>query len=277
MRYGADMNKALMAGLLHDCAKHMTADKLIKTCERHGIVITAAEQKSPYLLHAKVGAYLASEKYGVNDREILDAICCHTTGKPAMTLLEKIVFVADYIEPSRNQAPNLEQLRKKSFENIDEAVYLILKQTLAYLYRKKQAVDEQTEVTFNYYKDLVRETRMNDSRKMAAIAVEALQDKKAIDLKVIDIKDVSVMADYFIIVSGSNKNQVQALADNAEEMLGKAGYNPRQVEGYRSANWILMDYQDIIIHIFSEEDRLFYDLERIWRDGKTIALEELSE
>ena len=73
-----------------------------------------------------------------------------------MTLLEKIVFVADYIEPSRNQAPNLEQLRKKSFENIDEAVYLILKQTLAYLYRKKQAVDEQTEVTFNYYKDLVR-------------------------------------------------------------------------------------------------------------------------
>ncbi len=118
---------------------------------------------------------------------------------------------------------------------------------------------------------------MNDSRKMAAIAVEALQDKKAIDLKVIDIKDVSVMADYFIIVSGSNKNQVQALADNAEEMLGKAGYNPRQVEGYRSANWILMDYQDIIIHIFSEEDRLFYDLERIWRDGKTIALEELVE
>ena len=118
---------------------------------------------------------------------------------------------------------------------------------------------------------------MNDSRKMAAIAIEALQDKKAIDLKGIDIKDVSVMADYFIIVSGSNKNQVQALADNAEEMLGKAGYNPRQVEGYRSANWILMDYQDIIIHIFSEEDRLFYDLERIWRDGKTIALEELSE
>lgn len=156
MRYGADMDKASMAGLLHDCAKHMTADKLIKTCERHNIPITAAEEKSPYLLHAKVGAYLASEKYGVSDEEILAAICCHTTGKPAMTLLEKIVFVADYIEPSRNQAPNLEKLRKKSFENIDEAVYLILKQTLAYLYKKKQAVDEQTEITFNYYKDLVR-------------------------------------------------------------------------------------------------------------------------
>lgn len=116
---------------------------------------------------------------------------------------------------------------------------------------------------------------MNDSKKMAKIAVEALRDKKAIDLKVIDISDVSVMADYFIIVSGSNRNQVQAMADNAEEMLGKAGYEPKQIEGYRSANWILMDYQDIIVHIFSEEDRLFYDLERIWRDGKTLSLEEL--
>lgn len=116
---------------------------------------------------------------------------------------------------------------------------------------------------------------MNDSKQMARIAVEALRDKKAIDLKVIDISDVSVMADYFIIVSGSNRNQVQAMADNAQEMLGKAGYEPKQIEGYRSANWILMDYQDIIIHIFSEEDRLFYDLERIWRDGKTLALEEL--
>ena len=101
MRYGADMHKASMAGLLHDCAKHMTADKLIKICERHNIEITEAEHKSPYLRHAKVGAYLASAKYGICDEDILNAICCHTTGKPAMTLLEKIVFVADYIEPSR--------------------------------------------------------------------------------------------------------------------------------------------------------------------------------
>lgn len=118
---------------------------------------------------------------------------------------------------------------------------------------------------------------MNQSKQMARIAVEALEEKKALDLKIIDITDVSVVADYFIIVSGSNKNQVQALADNAEEMLGKAGFEPKQIEGYRYANWILMDYRDIIIHIFSEEDRLFYDLERIWRDGKTLSLEDLKE
>lgn len=117
---------------------------------------------------------------------------------------------------------------------------------------------------------------MNDAKKMAAIAINALEDKKAIDTKIIDIHEVSVIADYFIIASGSNKNQVQALVDNVSEELGKAGYSPRQVEGYQSASWILMDYTDIIVHVFSEEDRLFYDLERIWRDGKLIDREEFS-
>ncbi len=110
----------------------------------------------------------------------------------------------------------------------------------------------------------------NNSKKMAKIAVDALEEKKAKDLKLLDISDVSVLADYFIIASGSNRNQVQAMADEVEEKLGKAGFTPKQVEGYQTANWILMDYQDIIIHIFDEENRLFYDLERIWRDGNLI-------
>ncbi len=116
---------------------------------------------------------------------------------------------------------------------------------------------------------------MNNSKEMAKIAVKALEDKKAIDIKVIDISTISVIADYFIIASGSNTNQVQAMSDNADDELTKAGYQRKQLEGYKTANWILMDYNDIIIHIFSEEDRLFYDLERIWHDGKDISLEEL--
>ncbi len=116
---------------------------------------------------------------------------------------------------------------------------------------------------------------MSDSRQAAKIAVEALKDKKAIDVKVLDITGVTVIADYFIIASGSNTNQVQAMADNVEEALGKAGFEPKQIEGYRAANWILMDYNDIIIHIFSEQDRMFYDLERIWRDGVSIDSDEL--
>lgn len=116
---------------------------------------------------------------------------------------------------------------------------------------------------------------MEESKKMANLAVEALEDKKAEDIRILDISNVSVLADYFIIANGTNRNQVQAMADSVEESLGKAGFVPKQIEGYQSANWILMDYKDIIVHVFSEEDRGFYDLERIWRDGKEITKEEL--
>ena len=117
---------------------------------------------------------------------------------------------------------------------------------------------------------------MTEARDMAKAAVRALEDKKGGDIRVIDIRDISVLADYFIIADGSNASQVQAMADNVEEELAKLGCECRQIEGYRTASWILMDYGDIIVHVFSRDDRLFYDLERIWRDGKQIAsVEEL--
>lgn len=116
---------------------------------------------------------------------------------------------------------------------------------------------------------------MTKAQEMLKIAYAALDDKKANDITMIDIQEVSVLADYFIITDGSNRNQVQAMADNVEEELGKAGYTPKQIEGYQTANWILMDYGDIILHIFCAEDRLFYDLERIWRDGKIVTIDEI--
>lgn len=116
---------------------------------------------------------------------------------------------------------------------------------------------------------------MDQSLNMVKIAYDALDDKLAEDIKIIDIRSISVLADYFIIADGSNRNQVQAMADSAEESLGRAGYDAKQIEGYQSANWILMDYKDIIVHVFSKEDRAFYDLERIWRDGKQITKEDL--
>ena len=103
-----------------------------------------------------------------------------------------------------------------------------------------------------------------------------MEDKKAQDIKIINIENVSSLADYFIVASGMNRNQVQAMADNVNEMLGKAGVEPKQLEGYQNANWILMDYRDVVIHIFDEENRLFYDLERIWRDGEIVEREELN-
>ena len=104
------------------------------------------------------------------------------------------------------------------------------------------------------------------ARELAKLIVHSLEEKKAEDIRIIDISKISTIADYFIIANGTNRNQVQALADNVGEDCHKAGYALHQTEGYNSANWILMDYSDVIVHIFSKEDRLFYDLERIWRD-----------
>ena len=108
------------------------------------------------------------------------------------------------------------------------------------------------------------------ARELAKMIVHSLEEKKAEDIRIIDISKISTIADYFIIANGTNRNQVQALADNVGEDCHKAGYALHQTEGYNSANWILMDYSDVIVHIFSKEDRLFYDLERIWRDGVPV-------
>ena len=175
MCHGADMNKAYIAGLLHDCAKCVPDDVKIAECEQFGLPISDIEFESPYLLHSKLGAYYAAHKYNVEDDEICSAIQWHTTGKPAMTLLEKIVFIADY----------------------------------------------------------------------------------------------------FVIASGSNTNQIQAMVDNVEEEMFKAGFDDPKVEGYNTASWILLDYKDVIVHVFSEDDRAFYNIERIWRDGKEVDINSL--
>lgn len=116
---------------------------------------------------------------------------------------------------------------------------------------------------------------MEQSKRMARLAYQALDEKKGEDIKVIDISQVSVLADYFIIANGNSESQVRALVDNVEEELAKAGYDMKQREGYGSGNWILMDFGEIIVHVFDKENRLFYDLERIWRDGKQVELSEL--
>ena len=116
---------------------------------------------------------------------------------------------------------------------------------------------------------------MNQSKEMVRIAYNALSDKKGEDIKIIDITGISVLADYFIIANGNSDSQVNALVDKVEEELHKAGNPLRQREGHASGSWVLLDFGDIIVHVFDKENRLFYDLERIWKDGKDISVEEL--
>ena len=121
------------------------------------------------------------------------------------------------------------------------------------------------------------EHNMQDEKRMAGLAILALEEKKAEDIRAIDISRVSVIADYFIIANGTNTSQIQAMADEVEEQLYKAGYPLKQKEGYHNANWVLMDFGDIIVHIFDKENRLFYDLERIWKDGSMVEPKSLQD
>lgn len=153
MRYGENLEKAQIAGILHDCAKCIPDNKKLKICEKNHIEITEAEKCSPFLLHAKVGAYIAKEKYDIEDAEILDAIACHTTGKPAMTLLDKIIYISDYIEPMRSKASNLEEVRKMAFVDLDETLFKILSDTLVYLENSSKKMDPMTMQTYEYYRE----------------------------------------------------------------------------------------------------------------------------
>ncbi len=150
MAHGCSIYKALVAGILHDCAKCYSDAELLDRCRKKGLEIRPIEERNPSLLHAKYGAFLAKSKYGVMDEEILSAILWHTTGRPEMSLLEKIVFTADYIEPYRNHSESLPEVRRMAFNDLDGAMVQILKAVLSYLDEKKAALDDMTLKTYDY-------------------------------------------------------------------------------------------------------------------------------
>ena len=151
MRYESDIKKASLAGLLHDCAKGLSEEQLIRVTETNGIKISEVERDNPELLHAKAGSVLAKEKYKIEDDEILSAIFWHTTGKPGMTLLEKIIFIADYIEPNRCGIPSLEKIRQIAFSDIDVCTAMVAGNSIEYLKRASREIDRITIDTYEYY------------------------------------------------------------------------------------------------------------------------------
>lgn len=151
MVHGVDIEKARIAGLLHDCAKCLPTKEKLEKARKHKLAVSKFEEKNPDMLHGKLGAYYAKSRYEVDDVEILDAITYHTTGRPNMTLLDKIIFVADYIEPNRKELKDMDIIRKEAFEDIDKCVIHILKNTLDYLNNSTNEMDFMTQLTYNYY------------------------------------------------------------------------------------------------------------------------------
>ncbi len=153
MKYGEDVNKAYLAGLLHDCAKAFKSDKYLEMAKEYGIIPTASEKENPGLLHAKLGMVLAKTEYGVEDEDILNAISYHTTGRPDMSMLEKIIYVADYIEPGR-KLNKIDEIRKLAFDNINKALSVILENTIKHVKETGRVLDSKSVETYEYYKGL---------------------------------------------------------------------------------------------------------------------------
>lgn len=161
MKYGEDLDRAYIAGLLHDCAKYIADGERITLCRKWGISYSRAESRSPQLLHAKMGAYLAEHEYEITDQGVLSAIRYHTTGRPDMTLLEKIIYVSDYIEPNRDKAPNLAAYRQEAFTDLDRTVSLIAQDTIEHIKSRHYELDTLTADTYEFYRALTETEKEN--------------------------------------------------------------------------------------------------------------------
>jgi len=151
MKYDYSIEDAYIAGICHDCAKNISAKESIKLCKKNNVDISETEKNNPFLLHGKVGAIISKNRFEIENTDILNAISYHTTGRPGMSLLEKIIFVSDYIEPGRKELPNIGVIRKTAFEDLDKAIILIIENTLDYLNKKGAVIDTTTKDTYNYY------------------------------------------------------------------------------------------------------------------------------
>ncbi len=187
--WGEDIDRARTAALLHDYAKCLSAEDKLKKAKKFGLEISDYQMQFPDLLHGKLGAYYAEKKFGIDDPEILSAITYHTTGHPDMCLLDKIIFIADYIEPNRKPIRDLEDIRKEAYYDIDACIIHILKNTLEYLQEKGYVIDDMTEKTYFYYVAQNEEKRDMKKKKEKDKKEKEKKDKKEKDKKDKKTKD----------------------------------------------------------------------------------------
>lgn len=277
--FGVDTEKTEIAALLHDCAKQIPHTEQLKMCKEFNIPLDEVKEKELGLLHAELGTYLAEHEFGITDTEILDAIRYHTLGRKNMTDLEKILYLSDIIEPNRKDFNGLTKLRSLCFEDLDRALLYGFGLTIAHTNRNGHILHNQTIEAEKYIREKLRMEEKNldieNSFKKATLAVKTLDKKKANDISLLKVSNLTILADYFVICSASSSTQVKALADNIEDEFAKEGIHPSAREGKGGTEWLLLDYGDVIIHIFYKEMREFYGLDKLWNDAEEIDIKTL--
>lgn len=269
-RYGADTDKAEMAALFHDACKNLDIDEMNMLVERYEIGDYYIDK--PQLAHSKLAAAILKKEFGVEDEDILNAISYHTTGRAGMSLLEKIIFVADATEPNRTYE-EAETLNALAFSDIDQACCEVLEWTVKLVGDSGRHMDQDTVKALEWYRGIMKDRSLEDSRTFSVFAAQTLDDKKAFDIVVLNIKGKSMFADYLIIATGGSERQLNALASEIEDRSEKNGRHVRHIEGKNGSGWILMDYGDVIINVLLASMREKYDLEKIWSDCEYIEWE----
>ncbi len=277
--FGVDVEKAVLAGLLHDCAKQIDKQEQLKLCDALHVPLDDVKRENLSLVHAELGAKLAELDFGVHDSEVLGAIKYHTLGRKDMTDLEKILYLADIIEPNRKEFDGLSQLRALCNENLDEAILYGLELTIAHVERKGLILHTQTMEAESFYRNLLHKEVYHmeplSALEKAKKAVMLLDSKKAADISLLKVGDLTILADYFVICSGNSNTQVRALADTLEDEFEKIGIMPLSKEGREGYSWVILDYGEIIIHIFDRPTREFYSLDKLWNDATEIDITDI--
>lgn len=261
-RFGANPEKARLAALLHDCAKYLPEETLLRYADTQPPMMP--------ILHAPAGAAYAKEIYGVNDEEVLQAIRLHTTGDAGMTLLDKIIYLADMIEPSRNFS-GVEDIRRA--DSIDEMMHLALLRSIWYIKEKGNPIHPATMRALQDLGGMMERFGENDVLAICKV----LYDKKAVDILALHIGDKTIIADWFVVASGTSVTHVRALCDELEEKSAELGLEIRRKEGYENARWIVLDYGFALVHLFHPEERAYYNIERLWEGDDNMIRFPISE
>jgi ribosome silencing factor RsfS/YbeB/iojap len=309
--HGENAAQARVAGLFHDLARLYSAPRLLEECAARGMPIDAFERANPIVLHARLGAELARDQFGVDDEAVLSAIRKHTVGDAQMSRLDRIVFLADGLEPGRDfrARPAYADL---SMRDLDGAMRAVLASSVTYLRKRDLAIAPQTRaaaaafglaaasVSGRYLEtDTTPETRAvaaggppladtaspNPAFGLAGPPVgparrtprkgsklpdllttvrEAAEDKKGEDFTLLDLDGRTIVADTFVLVTGRSKIQTRSIADAIVEAVREAGFRVARTEGYGDGGWILIDLGSVVVHVFTPEQRQFYNLERLW-------------
>lgn len=268
--HGINPQSAYIAALAHDCTKYMTDTQQIEYFEKNGIILTDDERACPKIYHQISGAHFAEHTLGIEDNDILNAIRWHTTGRENMSALEKLTCLADSIEPLRDY-PGVEKMRKTAIYSIDKALLMSLNRLIDFVKERGLNMNNQTIKARDF---LMKGKTMDNITQIVQIAAQTMYNKKGKDIRILKVDDVTVMADYFVICSGSSNTQLKALAGEIEFKLSESGFEPLHIEGYGSSDWVLLDYGSVIVHVFYRDTREYYNLERLWADGEELPLEQ---